>query len=69
VVFFAFALMMVFRYGVLLFHDLQERLGETWSERALLAVTTAILALPLMLTAGVGWLAPHWVALTSAISR
>jgi tetratricopeptide (TPR) repeat protein len=64
VVFFAFALMMVFRYGVLLFHDLQERLGETWSERALLAVTTAILALPLMLTAGVGWLAPHWVALT-----
>jgi tetratricopeptide (TPR) repeat protein len=64
VVFFAFALVMVFRYGVLLFHDLQERLGESWSERALLAVTTAILALPLMLTAGVVWLAPYWVAVT-----
>jgi Tfp pilus assembly protein PilF len=63
-VFFAFALVMVFRYGVLLFHDLSERLGESWSDRAILAATAAILALPLMLTAGVGWLAPHWVALT-----
>jgi tetratricopeptide (TPR) repeat protein len=64
VVFFAFALVMVFRYGVLLFHDLEERLGEGWSQRALLAATAAILALPLMLTAGFGWLAPHWVAVT-----
>jgi tetratricopeptide (TPR) repeat protein len=62
-VFFVFALVMVYRYGSLLYHDLEERLLD-WSGRALLAATVAILAVPLILTAGVGWLAPYWLAVT-----
>jgi Tfp pilus assembly protein PilF len=62
-VFFVFAVVMVYRYGSLLYHDLEERLMD-WNGRALLAATIAILALPLMLTAGVGWLAPYWLAVT-----
>jgi Tfp pilus assembly protein PilF len=62
--FFLFALVMVYRYGILVYHDLEERLGTSWGKRAVLAVTLAILLLPLMLTAGPGWLAPFWLAVT-----
>jgi tetratricopeptide (TPR) repeat protein len=62
--FFVFALVMVYRYGTLVYHDLQERLGGTWGRRAVLAATFAILLFPLMLTAGPGWLAPLWLAVT-----
>jgi tetratricopeptide (TPR) repeat protein len=62
--FFIFALVMVYRYGTLVYHDLEEQLGETWGRRALLAATLAILLFPLMVTAGPGWLAPLWLAVT-----
>ncbi len=55
---------MLYRYGTLVYHDLEERLGASWGRRAILAVTLAILLLPLMLTAGPGWLAPFWLAVT-----
>jgi tetratricopeptide (TPR) repeat protein len=59
-----FALLMIHRYGTLVYHDLKERLGEDWGRRALLAVTLLILLFPLMLTLGPGWLAPLWLAVT-----
>lgn len=62
--FFLFALVMVYRYGTLVYHDLQERLGGNWGQRALTAATLGILLFPLMLTAGPGWLAPLWLAIT-----
>jgi hypothetical protein len=62
--FFIFALVMVYRYGTLVYHDLQERFGGSWGRRTLLAATLAILLFPLMLTAGPGWLAPLWLAVT-----
>ena len=62
--FFIFALVMVYRYGTLVFHDLEERRGGIWGRRALVAMTLAILLFPLMLTAGPGWLAPLWLAVT-----
>jgi tetratricopeptide (TPR) repeat protein len=62
--FFIYALVMLYRYGILVYHDLEERLGSTWGRRAILAGTLAILLLPLMLTAGPGWLAPFWLAIT-----
>ena len=62
--FFIYALVMLHRYGTLVYHDLEERLGASWGRRAILAVTLAILLLPLMLTAGPGWLAPFWLAVT-----
>jgi len=62
--FFLFAGIMVYRYGPLVYHDFRERLGATWGRRALLAATLAALLFPLMLTAGPGWLAPLWLAVT-----
>ncbi len=62
--FFVFALVMLYRYGTLVYHDLEERRGEIWGRRTLLAVTLSILLFPLMLTAGPGWLAPLWLAVT-----
>ncbi len=62
--FFIYALVMLYRYGTLVYHDLEERLGASWGQRAILAVTLAILLFPLMLTAGPGWLAPFWLAVT-----
>ena len=62
--FFIFALVMLYRYGTLVYHDLEERRGGSWGRRAILAVTLAILLFPLMLTAGPGWLAPLWLAVT-----
>jgi hypothetical protein len=62
--FFIFALVMVYRYGTLVYHDLEERLGGSWGRRGLTAVTLGILLFPLMLTAGPGWLTPLWLAVT-----
>ncbi len=64
VVFFIFALLMLYRYGILLYHDLEERLGERLSRTGILAAAIGILALPVILTAGIGWLAPYWLAVT-----
>jgi tetratricopeptide (TPR) repeat protein len=62
--FFIFALVMLYRYGTLVYHDLEERWGGSWGRRALLAATLATLLFPLMLTAGPGWLAPLWITVT-----
>ena len=62
--FFVYALVMLYRYATLVFHDLEERRGGTWGRRALVAATLGILLFPLMLTAGPGWLAPMWLAVT-----
>ncbi|HEY7700513.1 MAG TPA: tetratricopeptide repeat protein, partial [Vicinamibacteria bacterium] len=62
--FFVFALVMGYRYGTLVYHDLEERRGGTWGRRSILAATLGILLFPLMLTAGPGWLAPLWLAVT-----
>jgi tetratricopeptide (TPR) repeat protein len=62
--FFIYGLVMLHRYGILVFHDLEERLGASFGPRTILAATLAILLLPLMLTAGLGWLAPFWLAVT-----
>lgn len=62
--FFLFGLLMVYRYGKLVYHDLEERLDSAWGRRAILAATLLILLFPLMLTAGPAWLAPLWVAVT-----
>jgi tetratricopeptide (TPR) repeat protein len=62
--FFIFALVMVYRYGTLVYHDLEERFGGSWGQRTLLAATLGLLLFPLMLTAGPGWLAPLWLAIT-----
>lgn len=63
-VFFVFALVMVYRYGVLLYHDVEERFSDHLGSKALLALSLGILLFPLMLTAGFGWLAPYWLAVT-----
>ena len=63
---FLFAMLMVYRYGVLVYHEFLERLDVDWGSRATLAATLVALCLPLILTAGVGWLAPYWLAITFA---
>jgi Tfp pilus assembly protein PilF len=63
---FLFALLMVYRYGVLLYHEFFERLGDDWGSKATLAATLVALFVPLILTVGVGWLAPYWLAVTFA---
>ena len=60
----AFGLAMLYRYGVLLFHDLKERFGDRIGSYGALAATLGAVLLPLILTAGVGWLAPYWLAVT-----
>ena len=63
-VFTVFAVAMLYRYGVLLFHDLEERFGDRIGSKGALAATFGAVFLPLILTAGVGWLAPYWLAVT-----
>lgn len=64
VAFLIFGALMVYRYGVLLAHDFEERVGEWLGSRGSLAAAMALLCLPLILTAGVAWLAPYWMSLT-----
>ena len=59
-----FALAMLYRYGILLFHDLEERYGDRIGSKGALAATLGAVLLPLILTAGAGWLAPYWLAVT-----
>ena len=63
-VFAVFAVAMLYRYGVLIFHDFEERLGARIGNKGALAATLGTVFLPLILTAGVGWLAPYWLAVT-----
>ena len=62
--FFVFAALMTYRYGTLLYHDVEERVGELLGSKAVLAVTLGLLLVPVIATAGIGWLAPYWLALT-----
>ena len=59
-----FAVAMLYRYGVLIFHDFEERFGDQIGSYGTLAATLGAVLLPLILTAGVGWLAPYWLAVT-----
>ena len=63
-VFFVFAALMTYRYGVLLYHDVEERVGELLGSKGVLAVTIGLLMVPVIATAGIGWLAAYWLALT-----
>jgi hypothetical protein len=63
-VFSVFALVLLYRYGILLFHDFYEQWGESIGGKGALAATLGAVFLPLILTAGVGWLAPYWLAIT-----
>ncbi len=62
-VFLGFALLMLYRYGGLLKHDISERF-DNLGELGGWAILAGILLLPLMLTFGFGWLFPYWLALT-----
>lgn len=64
VVFTVFAAVIVYRYGMLLFHDLEEQFGDRIGSQGALAATLAVVFFPLILTAGIGWLAPYWLAVT-----
>ena len=55
---------MLYRYGVLIFHDFEEQLGARIGNKGVLAATLGAVFFPLILTAGVGWLAPYWLAVT-----
>lgn len=61
---FALGLLMLYRYGILLHHDLEERLGGRFSGEAILAATLAVTLFPLLITMGAAWLAPYWLAIT-----
>jgi tetratricopeptide (TPR) repeat protein len=66
VVFGIFAAAMVYRYAVLLNHDLEERLAAQIGASGVKALTCLILLLPLIATVGFAWLIPYWLALTFA---
>jgi len=66
VVFGIFAAAMLYRYGVLLNHDLEERLAAQIGVSGVRALTCLILLLPLVVTVGFAWLIPYWLALTFA---
>jgi len=61
---FVFAALIVSRYAALLYHDIEERVGELLGSNGVLAVTIGLLLVPAIATAGIGWLAPYWLALT-----
>lgn len=63
-VFAVFAVAMLYRYGVLIVHDFEEQFGDRIGDKGALAATAGAVFLPLILTAGVGWLAPYWLAVT-----
>jgi len=64
IVFFLFGALMLYRYGVLLTHDFEERFSDFLGIKGSFAAALAVFCLPLIATAGVGWLAPYWVSLT-----
>ncbi|MGH9463138.1 MAG: tetratricopeptide repeat protein, partial [Vicinamibacteria bacterium] len=66
VVFGIFATAMLYRYAVLLNHDLEERLAPQIGFSGVKALTCLILLLPLIVTVGFAWLIPYWLALTFA---
>lgn len=61
---FVFAALMTYRHGTLLYHDVEERVGELIGSKGVLAVTIGLILVPVIATAGIGWLAPYWLALT-----
>jgi tetratricopeptide (TPR) repeat protein len=63
-VMFIVGLLMLYRYGVLLHHDLEERLGGQLGSTTILAASVAVALLPVLITLGAGWLAPYWLAIT-----
>jgi tetratricopeptide (TPR) repeat protein len=65
-VFGLFALMMLYRYAGLIYHDLKERFSDRLGGAGVFAVILALLLFPLLLTFGLGWLVPYWLVLTFA---
>ncbi|MFQ5789212.1 MAG: tetratricopeptide repeat protein [Acidobacteriota bacterium] len=61
-----FAALMLYRHGVLLYHDFAERWEERFGKTGVLALTVGSLLVPVILTAGFGWLAVYWLVLTFA---
>lgn len=61
-----FTVLMLYRYGALVFHDLKERFSAKIGDLGVLAACLAVFLLPLMLSFGYGWLAPYWLTLTFA---
>ena len=61
-----FSVLMLYRYAVLLNHDLHERLAAKLGPSVVQALTCLILFLPLIVTVGFAWLIPYWLALTFA---
>jgi tetratricopeptide (TPR) repeat protein len=66
IVFGLFALMMLYRYGGLLRHDLKERFSDRLGRVGVVATLVGLLLFPLLLTFGLGWLVPYWLVLTFA---
>jgi tetratricopeptide (TPR) repeat protein len=64
IVFSVFAVVLLYRYGILLFHDLDERFGDSIGAKGVLAATLGVVFLPVIVTAGIGWVAPYWLAVT-----
>ncbi len=58
------AALMLYRYAVLIQHDVSERLEEKIGKSGARAASLAVFLLPLMLTAGAGWLIPYWLVIT-----
>lgn len=61
-----FSALMLYRHGVLIHHDLAERLDERFGRTVTGMVTGIVILLPLLLTFGVGWLFAFWLILTFA---
>lgn len=57
------ALALLLRYGVLLFHDIEERLGSQKSPLLGPGVTAALLLAPVLLFQGYAWLPLWWLSL------
>jgi len=57
---------LIYRYGVLLEHELAERLEERLGRPTVRALAVGLLLLPLMITFGFGWLPFYWMVVTFA---
>ncbi len=61
-----YAVLILFRHGGLLRHELAERFEDRIGSIGVSALTAAVICLPLMLTFGFGWLPAYWLVVTFA---
>ncbi len=61
-----YAVLILLRHGGLLRHELAERFTDSMGSVGVIALTAAVLCLPLMLTLGFGWLPAYWLVVTFA---